>query len=65
MTTFTIHENAGATSKIDLEIKNGEHTGYSQENYVYLVYSFGGGTDGYGSSTLSFTDSLWKMGIYR
>ena len=65
MTTYTIDEKTGATSTIYLEIKNGEETGYTLNNFVYLVYSFGGGTEPYSTQNLTYTDSFWKIGIYN
>ena len=58
MTTYTIHEKAGATTEIRLI----DDSGITYFNYAGLIFAFG--FDSHcGSKTISDTSSLWTVGV--
>ena len=58
MTTYTIHENAGATSKIHLDGDSGV-TYFSKYGVVFSL----GFSSYHGAGSISDTSSLWTLGL--
>ena len=58
MTTYTIHESAGVTTKIELD----DDSGQQKYNYVYLTFS-SGSVGSYSSGAWSITSNDFTIPI--